>query len=124
MSIKVPFPLNQHSLAGCPGTGLARRGDFLPYVSDMVLYYLVGTVGLAYFLVFIISKVLIFEPILAHSVAIAVLHDSLNFINIPTEIFQNAPGVLLVLVVTQKVGWTVLQIGVESSGLLEILRPG
>jgi exosortase family protein XrtG len=84
-----------------------------------ILYYLVGTVGLAYLSVYIISKVLVFEPILAHSVAIAV-HDSLNFINIPTEIFQNAPGVLLVLVVTQKVGWTVLQIGVESSGLLEI----
>jgi exosortase family protein XrtG len=84
-----------------------------------ILYYLIGTVGLAFFMVMIISKVMLFEPVLAHSVAITV-HDALNFIRIPTEIFQNAPGILLVLVVTQKIGWTVLQIGVESSGLLEI----
>ena len=39
---------------------------------------------------------------------------------IPTRIFEGAPGVLLVLVIFQDIGWTVLQVGIESSGLLEI----
>jgi exosortase family protein XrtG len=84
-----------------------------------ILYYLVGTVGLAYILVVLFTRVFNFELVVAHSIAL-VVHDILNFVAIPTEIFQHAPGVLLVLVVTQKVGWTVLQIGVESSGMLEI----
>jgi exosortase family protein XrtG len=41
-------------------------------------------------------------------------------VGIPTRIFEGAPGVLLVLVIFQDVGWTVLQVGIESSGLLEI----
>jgi exosortase family protein XrtG len=92
---------------------------FLGRFHVWILYYLIGTVGLAYILVSIITKVFNFQLLLAHSVAL-VVHDTLNFMAIPTEIFQNAPGILLVLVITQKVGWTVLQIGVESSGLLEI----
>ncbi len=83
------------------------------------LYYLVGTVGLAYILVALITRVFNLELVIAHSVALEV-HDLLNLVAIPTEIFQHAPGTLLVLVVTQNIGWTVLQIGVESSGMLEI----
>jgi exosortase family protein XrtG len=92
---------------------------FLRRYRVWILYYLVGTVGLSFFLVYTITKLHAFEPMLAHSVALSV-HDLLGMAGIPTEIFENAPGVLLVLVVTQNVGWTVLQIGVESSGLLEI----
>jgi exosortase family protein XrtG len=92
---------------------------FLRRFRVWILYYLIGTVGLAYILVSLFTKVFKFDLVLAHSVALAV-HDILNFAGIPTQIFQNAPGVLLILVITQKVGWTVLQIGVESSGLLEI----
>jgi exosortase family protein XrtG len=92
---------------------------FLKRFRIWILYYLLGTVGLAYILVSLFTQVLKFDLVLAHSVALAV-HNTLNFLAIPTQIFQNAPGVLLVLVITQKVGWTVLQIGVESSGLLEI----
>jgi len=84
-----------------------------------ILYYLVGTVGFAYLLVVLITRVFNFELVVAHSIAL-VVHDILNFVSIPTEIFQHAPGVLLVLVVSQKIGWTILQIGVESSGMLEI----
>lgn len=83
-----------------------------------LLYYLFGTVGMAYLLVAIANQ-LNLEMVVAHSVAL-VVHDILNTVAIPTEIFQNAPGILLVLVITQNVGWTVLQIGVESSGILEI----
>jgi exosortase family protein XrtG len=34
-------------------------------------------------------------------------------------VFRAAPGAILVLVVSQDVGWTMLQVTVESSGLLE-----
>lgn len=82
-------------------------------------YYLVGSVGLAYWLALVAKDVLGLEPLLAHSVAQAV-HQVAGLVGIETRIFENAPGVLLVLVVVQPVGWTVLHIGVESSGLLEI----
>lgn len=39
---------------------------------------------------------------------------------LPTRHFSGAPGTLLVLIVDQSVGWTALEIGVESSGLLEL----
>jgi len=82
-------------------------------------FYLIGAVGCAYWLVLVAARLLQLEPALAHSVAWTV-HGICNIIGIPTRIFSGAPGVLLVLVVIQRVGWTVLQIGVESSGLLEV----
>jgi exosortase family protein XrtG len=48
------------------------------------------------------------------------VHITSNLLGIPTRIFEGAPGVLLVLVIYQDIGWTVLQVGIESSGLLEI----
>jgi exosortase family protein XrtG len=84
-----------------------------------LVYYVVGTVGAAYWLVFFIGEVLRAESWLAYSVAWTV-HIVSNGIGIPTQIFENAPGLLLVMVVVQNVGWTVLQVGVESSGLLEL----
>ncbi|MEE8046164.1 MAG: exosortase/archaeosortase family protein, partial [Dehalococcoidia bacterium] len=33
--------------------------------------------------------------------------------------FQSAPGSILVLVISQDIGWTMLQVTIESSGLLE-----
>jgi len=92
---------------------------FLRYYRVWLLYYVIATVGLVYFLIIILGGHLGVEPYLAHSVAYAV-HKVAALFNIPTRIFENAPGALLVLVVVQSVGWTVLQIGVESSGLLEI----
>lgn len=92
---------------------------FLRAYRIWLLYYLVGAVGLAYWLVLVAANVLRLEPLLAHSVAWTV-HGVCNFIHIPTRVFENAPGVLLVLVIIQPVGWTVLHVGVESSGLLEI----
>lgn len=92
---------------------------FLRAYRIWLLYYLVGAVGCAYWLILVASNVLQLEPALAHSVAWTV-HGVSNLAGIPTRIFVNAPGVLLVLVIVQPVGWTVLHIGVESSGLLEI----
>lgn len=82
-------------------------------------FYVLGAVGCAYWLVLVFSNLIGLEPLLAHSVAWMV-HLTSNFMGIPTRIFEGAPGVLLVLVIYQDIGWTVLQVGLESSGLLEI----
>src|SRR4030067_733976 len=92
---------------------------FLHHFRVWLLFYVVASVGGVYWFILIIGNALGFELSLAHSVAWAV-HVLSNLIGIPTRIFESAPGVLLVLVVSQDVGWTILQIGVESSGLLEI----
>ena len=92
---------------------------FLRYYRVWLFYYILGTVGCAYWLTVMARNAWDVEPILAHSVAMAV-HSISNAMGIPTLIFSGAPGVLMVLVVVQEVGWTILQIGVESSGLLEI----
>lgn len=99
--------------------GWAGGVSFLRYYRIWLFYYLLGTVGCAYWLALVVRNVWGLEPVLAHTVAEAV-HLLANVFHIPTITFSGAPGVLLVLVVVQKVGWTVLQVGVESSGLLEI----
>lgn len=92
---------------------------FLRRTRIWLLFYVVGAVGCAYWLVLVFSNLLGLEPFLAHSVAWMV-HITSNLLGIPTRIFEGAPGVLLVLVIYQDIGWTVLQVGLESSGLLEI----
>lgn len=82
-------------------------------------YYLLGTIGMAFFLVEFGAVHLNLHVELAETVAMSVHHIS-NLLSIPTQIFTEAPGILMVLVVVQKIGWTILEIGVESSGLLEI----
>ncbi len=84
-----------------------------------IFYYLTAVSGFAYFLVLIASSIFSLELSLAHTVASGV-HFLLNMAGIPSRIFSEAPGILLVMVITQRTGWTALQIGVESSGLLEM----
>ncbi len=91
----------------------------LRYYRVWIFYYLFATAGLAYLLVLLSSQVWDLETLLAQSVAFSV-HKTLLWIAIPSRIFAQAPGMLLVMVLTQRVGWTALQIGVESSSLLEI----
>jgi exosortase family protein XrtG len=92
---------------------------FLRYSRIWLPYYVLGAVGCAYWLILVFSNLFGLEPFLAHSVAWMV-HVTSNLLGIPTRIFEGAPGVLLVLVIYQEIGWTVLQVGIESSGLLEI----
>ncbi len=92
---------------------------FLRYSRSWLLFYVIGAVGCAYWLILVFSNAFGLEPYLAHSVAWMV-HTASNLVGIPTRIFEGAPGVLLVLVIFQDIGWTVLQVGIESSGLLEI----
>lgn len=92
---------------------------FLRYHRIWLLYYIVSAVGCSYWLILIFGSLLGLDSILAHTVAWTV-HILSNLISIPTRIFDSSPGLLLVLVIAQKIGWTALQVGVESSGLLEI----
>jgi exosortase family protein XrtG len=109
--------LSPYLLAGLLAAWLAAV-VFLRRYRVWILFYIVGTVGLIYWVV-LAGEALRLETRLAHSVAWTV-HGLGQVIGIPTRIFEGAPGVLLVLVVAQEIGWTVLQVGVESSGMLEI----
>jgi exosortase family protein XrtG len=80
-------------------------------------YYIVGSVGLAFLFIYIGRNTPI-EPALQTAVAQGV-HAAAQLFNVPTETFDAAPGALLVLVISQEIGWTMLQVTVESSGLLE-----
>ena len=79
-------------------------------------YYVIGSVGLAFLVIFIGRNTPI-EPALQTAVAQGV-HAVAQVTGIPTDTFDAAPGALLVLV-SQDIGWTMLQVTVESSGLLE-----
>ena len=91
---------------------------FLRRYRIWLLYYGLGAVGAAYWLS-LVAHATPLELGLAQSVA-WVVNQITNRVGIPTRIFRNAPDVLLVLVITQDIGWTMLRIGVESSGLLEM----
>lgn len=80
-------------------------------------FYIVAAVGLAFGLIFI-GRATVIEPELQSLVAQSVNLTS-RLMGVPTETFEAAPGALLVLVVSQDIGWTMLQVTVESSGLLE-----
>jgi len=80
-------------------------------------FYILGSVGLAFILIFA-GRATPIEPWLQQGVAAGV-HAVSMAIHIPTQIFRAAPGAVLVLVISQDVGWTMLQVTVESSGLLE-----
>ena len=80
-------------------------------------YYVIGAVGLALGIIFI-GRATFIEAGLQQAVAAGV-HAVSGLTPVPTQVFQSAPGAIMVLVVDQSVGWTMLQITVESSGLLE-----
>ncbi len=46
-------------------------------------------------------------------------HVAAGWLGIPTLVFPNAPGTLLVLVVMGLKGWVIIEVGIECSGLLE-----
>ena len=83
-----------------------------------LFYYLIGSVGSAFIIIFI-GRMLSLEMFLEVTVANTV-HHICNWVGIPTRLFQASPGSLLIMVIGQDVGWTVVQITIECSGLLEI----
>jgi exosortase family protein XrtG len=80
-------------------------------------YYILGSVGLAFIIIFL-GRATGLEAALQTTVAAGV-HASSIALGLPTEIFQSAPGSILVFVISQDIGWTMLQVTIESSGLLE-----
>lgn len=80
-------------------------------------YYVIGAVGFALIIIFV-GRATFVESSLQQVVAAGV-HAISSLTPVPTRIFQSAPGAIMILVVDQSVGWTMLQITVESSGLLE-----
>ena len=48
-------------------------------------------------------------------------HIVAGLLGVVTRVFRNAPGTILVLIVGQELGWTVVNIDIECSGFLEML---
>ena len=81
-------------------------------------YYVLGSVGLAFALIGV-GRLFFLEQFLQVSTASSV-HLLSAVTGVETRLFPAVPGALMVLVIPQNLGWTVLNIGLESSGLLEI----
>jgi len=81
-------------------------------------FYLTGAVGLAFLLIFVGRSLLPIEALLERYVALNV-HQLASLIDVETKVFPAAPGALMVLVISQDIGWTVVQVTVECSALLE-----
>ena len=75
---------------------------------------------MAYILTTLLTQALDIRAFLGGSVAGSV-HAFMSWMNIERRVMQNETGMLMVLVVTQRVGWTILQIGVGYKGLLEMM---
>jgi len=84
-----------------------------------LFYYLIAAVGFCFGVVLVCRNLLPGESLLAMATAHGT-HRLASLLNIPTRVFPAAPGLLLVLVIVQQSGWTALQVGLESSGLLEM----
>jgi exosortase family protein XrtG len=83
-----------------------------------LLYYVVAAVGFTLLIVFFTRGTLVEEAL--EGITAQHAHEVAGLVGVPTLIFRNAPGTMLVLVVVGRIGWTVIQIDVECSGLLEM----
>jgi exosortase family protein XrtG len=81
-------------------------------------FYVIGAVGLAFLVIAVGRTLLPLETLLEQFTAFNV-HDIAQVFGVETRIFAASPGVILVLVIPQTQGWTLVDIGVECSGLLE-----
>lgn len=90
---------------------------FLRRARAWLLAYMIGTVGFTLLLVYAFRGSAV-EALVERSSAVGA-HYLSSWIGIPTRVFVNAPGTLLVLIVYQKIGWTAIEIDIECSGLLE-----
>ncbi|KJS02348.1 MAG: hypothetical protein VR68_03125 [Peptococcaceae bacterium BRH_c4a] len=82
-----------------------------------LFYYIVAAVGFTY-----ISILLLRGSFLEYQMENLVgllIHYILNFMDIKTNVFDKAPGTILVLIEVDR-SWTTIDIDIESSGLLEM----
>ncbi len=92
---------------------------FFRHYRIWLLYYVAGAVGLAFLIIWAGTRLIPLERWLETSTAYSA-HWVSRLVGIPTRVFEAAPGNLLVWVVVQKPGWTVVRIDLECSGLLEM----
>lgn len=84
-------------------------------------YYLLGSVGLAFVIIFV-GRATPVEELMEIGVAYAT-YGVANALQVDAQVFQAAPGALMLFVVGQVVGhdrgWTMVQVTIECSSLLE-----
>ena len=90
---------------------------FLRRSRAWLLSYVVGAVGFTLIVVYLMRGSVL-ESAFETAGAVGA-HYVGNLIGIPTKVFFNAPGTLLVLIVYQHSGWTAVEVDIECSGLLE-----
>ncbi|MGE5380931.1 MAG: exosortase family protein XrtG [Methylocystaceae bacterium] len=81
-----------------------------------VFYYIWGAVGFTIMAILLLRSSPVEYAI--ESVTGLVLHYVLALINIPTYLFDNAPGIVLVMMKLEN-AWTCINIDIECSGILE-----
>jgi exosortase family protein XrtG len=89
-----------------------RRRIWLPY-------YATGAVGLALLIIFSGTRLFPLDRWLETATAYGA-YGLCSLLGIPTRVFEAAPGNILVWVVAQSPGWTVVRVDLECSGLLEL----
>ncbi|MBC7251661.1 MAG: hypothetical protein H5T62_15455, partial [Anaerolineae bacterium] len=91
---------------------------FFRHYRIWLIFYTIAAVGLTFLLIFagtrLVPLELWLEMITAYSA-----HAVSQVMGIPTRVFEVAPDIL-VWVVVQEPGWTVVRVGLECSGLLEM----
>jgi exosortase family protein XrtG len=92
---------------------------FLQKARAWLLAYMLGTVGFTLLVVYAFRGSAV-ESFIERTSALSA-HYLSSALGIPTKVFFNAPGTLLVLIVYQEVGWTAIEIDIECSGLLEFM---
>lgn len=90
---------------------------FLRRAKAWLMAYMLGTIGFTLLLIYALRGSVV-ESFIERMSALAA-HYVCRAVSIPTKVFINAPGTLLVLIVYQQVGWTAVEIDIECSGLLE-----
>jgi len=92
-------------------------------------FYVIGSVGLAFAFIAGARQSIPIEVLnlqafsledLLKSITASTVHWIATLVNVETRTFAAVPGSLMVRVMPQDMGWTVLNIGIESSGVLEM----
>lgn len=91
---------------------------FLRYARVWLFYFIAGAVGFTLTVVYLVRGTAIEYGL--ESLTALHVHHLANFVGIPTRIFASAKEILLVMIISQDVGWTSMTIDIECSGLLEL----
>ena len=92
---------------------------FFRHYRIWLLYYCVASVGLALLLIFAGARLLPIERWLEMATTSGA-HAYASLLGIQTRVFEATPGDILVWVVVQAPGWTIVRVDVECSGFLEM----